>query len=54
VIVINKLVSCIVLGMIERHQEPFHLVLVALIFKVVKRVSGSVRVEDVLHININT
>jgi hypothetical protein len=50
--VTNESVSRMVLGMIERHQEPFRPVLVAPIFKVVERVGGSVRVEDVLHIDI--
>jgi hypothetical protein len=44
----NKLVSCIILAVAKHGQEPFRAMLVALVFRVVKDVGGSNKVEQVL------
>jgi hypothetical protein len=48
----NESVSSKILGMGEPHEEPFRATLLAAIFQVVKHVSGSVGVEEVLYISL--
>jgi hypothetical protein len=45
----NKPVNCIVLGVAKHGQEPFCVMLVALVFRAVKYVSRSGRIEEVLN-----
>jgi hypothetical protein len=45
----NKLISYIILAVAEHSQEPFCVILVALVFRIVKNVGGSNRVKQVLN-----
>jgi hypothetical protein len=45
----NKLISCIILTVAKHGQKPFCVILVALVFKVIKDVSESNKVEQVLN-----
>jgi hypothetical protein len=45
----NKLVSCIILAVTKHSQKLFCVMLIALVFKVIKNVSKSNKVKQVLN-----